>query len=98
MKNNRQESLLEIIKNEVCVTQDELQEKLTALGFQVTQSTVSRDIKQLRIIKALDSQGNYRYMAPMQQTKENHPHSDEQYSSFFHNATVSVDNAAKKGL
>ena len=54
--------MIELIKNYVIVTQDELQDKLEGLGFNVTQSTVSRDIKDLRIIKNQDSNGIYRYM------------------------------------
>ena len=49
MKNRRQQELMRLIKEQVITTQDELQEALQSLGFTVTQSTVSRDIKELRI-------------------------------------------------
>ncbi len=62
MKNKRQEELLKLIKDEVLTTQDELQESLCRLGYNVTQSTVSRDIKELGIVKAQDSSGIYRYI------------------------------------
>lgn len=61
MKNKRQEVIIELIKNNILTTQDELQEALRNLGFNVTQSTVSRDIKELRIVKAQDRNGVYRY-------------------------------------
>ena len=94
MKNKRQEILLDIINNHVCVTQEDLQEKLNEMGLNVTQSTVSRDIKQLRIIKALDSKGNYRYMAPMSQpVRVSHTHTGEQYVELFAHSVISVENA-----
>ena len=61
MKSNRQEKILELIKNKIFLTQEDLQNELLALGYNVTQSTVSRDIKELRIVKGHDSDGNYRY-------------------------------------
>lgn len=61
MKNRRHEVILDLIKNQILTTQDELQEALEGLGFKVTQSTVSRDIKELRIVKAQDRDGVYRY-------------------------------------
>ena len=62
MKNNRQEKIIQLINEKVITTQDELQSSLENLGFKVTQSTVSRDIKELRIIKAQDKNGIYRYL------------------------------------
>lgn len=94
MKNKRQETILDLIKNEICVTQEDLQDRLNAMGYKVTQSTVSRDIKQLRIIKALDSFGNYRYMAPMAQSvKPAQTHTGEQYIDLFSHSVISVENA-----
>ncbi len=61
MKNKRQEVIIELIKNNILTTQDELQEALQNLGFKVTQSTISRDIKELRIVKVQDGKGVYRY-------------------------------------
>ena len=64
MKNKRQQELMRLIKEQVITTQDELQEALQALGFTVTQSTVSRDIKELRIIKSQDENGRTRKTHP----------------------------------
>jgi len=64
MKINRQSKILEIIKNNVIETQDELTARLLSEGYQVTQATVSRDIKELRIIKISDENGRYKYASP----------------------------------
>lgn len=64
MKLNRHNKILELIKLYPINTQEELLEKLRAEGYSVTQSTVSRDIKSLRLQKSLSADGKYRYIAP----------------------------------
>lgn len=91
MKNKRQEKLLELIKDKAFYTQDELQEALNMLGFNVTQSTVSRDIKQLRIVKALDSVGNYRYVSHMNNSEALGKEYDSHYRDIFVRSAISVD-------
>lgn len=61
MKYNRHARILEIIENHEIETQDELAEKLRELGMDVTQATISRDIKELRLVKVLTPGGKYRY-------------------------------------
>jgi len=61
MKYNRHAKILEIIDNNVIETQEDLAEKLKEQGMDVTQATVSRDIKDLRLIKVMSSDGRYRY-------------------------------------
>lgn len=61
MKFKRHAKLLEIIQNNNIETQEELSERLKECGFVVTQATISRDIKELRIIKTLNDKGTYRY-------------------------------------
>ncbi len=61
MKKERQARILELIAKHPIETQEDLQFRLQSLGFDVTQATVSRDIKELRIVKMLDSNGVYRY-------------------------------------
>ena len=61
MKNDRQKMILEIIAQEVVETQEQLLALLQARGFTGTQATISRDIKQLHLIKAPAGQGKYRY-------------------------------------
>ena len=61
MKSQRQAKILEIISNKNVETQEQLLAELQDAGFRGTQATISRDIKELRIVKELTSQGTYRY-------------------------------------
>jgi transcriptional regulator of arginine metabolism len=61
MKVKRQARILDIIQRQPVDTQEELQNLLKNEGFHVTQATVSRDIKEMRLIKTLDGDGRYRY-------------------------------------
>lgn len=61
MKNKRQEKIIEIIENQVVETQEALQDKLRECGFEVTQATVSRDIKELRLTKVATRGNRYKY-------------------------------------
>lgn len=61
MKTERQRKILETIKAHSIETQEELTSKLIEAGYRVTQATVSRDIKELRIIKVSDDNGRYKY-------------------------------------
>ena len=61
MKTLRQAKILELIKNNNIETQTDLLEMLKKEGFNVTQATVSRDIKEMRLIKLLDNNGEYKY-------------------------------------
>ena len=61
MKGKRQAKILEIISNRNIETQEQLLEALQNEGFRGTQATISRDIKELRIVKELTSLGTYRY-------------------------------------
>lgn len=61
MKSARQIAILELIGESSIETQEELAKALRNRGFQVTQATVSRDIKELRLVKALSPDGTYHY-------------------------------------
>ena len=61
MKSQRQAKILEIISNRNVETQEQLLALLQQDGFRSTQATISRDIKELRIVKELTSLGTYRY-------------------------------------
>ena len=61
MKTKRQAKIIEIISNRSVETQEQLLAALQAEGFRGTQATISRDIKELRIVKELTSLGTYRY-------------------------------------
>lgn len=58
----RQAKILEIIEKEEIETQDELSSRLTELGYTATQATISRDIKDLRLVKVLAASGKYKYV------------------------------------
>ncbi len=66
MKNARQKEILEIIRQHTVGNQDALQELLKARGYPVTQATISRDIRELNLIKKADSSGVYHYIVPDQ--------------------------------
>lgn len=61
MKNQRQAKIIEIISTRNVETQEQLLSELQKEGFRATQATISRDIKELRIVKELTSIGTYRY-------------------------------------
>ena len=61
MKTQRQAKIMEIISTHNVETQEQLQEELQNAGFRCTQATISRDIKELRIVKELTSFGTYHY-------------------------------------
>ena len=61
MKNARQTAILSLIEQNDIETQEELAGKLREMGIVVTQATVSRDIKELRLLKVLSSKGGYKY-------------------------------------
>ena len=61
MKSQRQAKILEIISTRDVETQEQLLAALQEAGFRGTQATISRDIKELRIVKELTSLGTYRY-------------------------------------
>ena len=61
MKSQRQAKIMEIISNQNVETQEQLQALLMEEGFRCTQATISRDIKELHLVKELTGAGTYRY-------------------------------------
>ena len=61
MKVSRHSKILELINSKDIETQEELAEILKKSGFDVTQATVSRDIKELKLIKIMGNEGRYKY-------------------------------------
>ncbi|RJX38349.1 transcriptional regulator ArgR [Paenibacillus pinisoli] len=74
MKSMRQFKIREIITNQEIETQEELVEALRITGMQVTQATVSRDIKELMLVKVPLNEGRYKYSMPMEQQRQNPVH------------------------
>ena len=98
MKSNRQEKILELIRIKIFLTQEDLQNELLSLGYNVTQSTVSRDIKELRIVKGHDADGNYRYIAnePTAAVMQNREHYRELFSRSVKSVAFSLNNVVIK--
>lgn len=91
MKPRRHSKILEIIRDKDIETQEELAEELKGAGFDVTQATVSRDIKILKLIKMQSSSGSYRYIASATEQRD----INDKLSSILSNAVVSVENVDK---
>lgn len=90
MKNVRQEKLLQIISEEAIETQEQLLQRLNDLGIRSTQATISRDIKQLHLVKEPTGQGRYRYAVSVQKTKLNFA---DKLRTIFRESVLTVDNA-----
>ena len=87
MKLKRQEMILKLISEQRISTQESLQDKLRECGFEVTQATVSRDIKNLDLIKVMSPDGGYCYA-------QKQPESGRfaaKYRAIFVEAVVRVD-------
>lgn len=91
LKSKRHNKILEIISEKEIETQEELAEEIKIAGFDVTQATVSRDIKILKLIKMQGASGNYRYVASSKESKD----INDKLSSILSNAAVSVENVDK---
>ena len=61
MRNKRHEAILDLINTQSIETQQELTDALSRIGFEVTQATVSRDIKELRLVEKHNDSGRYVY-------------------------------------
>lgn len=90
MKNDRQAKILEIIEQEAIDTQEQLQQRLQERGITCTQATISRDIKQLHLIKEPVGQGRYRYTVSSQRTRLNVA---DKLRTIFRESIVSIDHA-----
>lgn len=65
-KQKRQQALLELISEYEIDTQEELTRRLQALGFETTQATISRDIRELKLEKVSSESGKHRYVASLE--------------------------------
>ncbi|HBM99124.1 MAG TPA: arginine repressor [Ruminococcus sp.] len=89
MKSGRHARILDIIAEKPIETQDELLTILKSEGYKATQATISRDIKDLRLVKTLGSDGKYRYVT----AEINTTNLQSGFSSLFGTAVVSIDRA-----
>ena len=89
MKKNRQGRILELIREENIETQEELAERLGQEGFVVTQATVSRDIRELKLGKIPSGNGRQRYAV----LSHDDAHLADKYIRVLRHGFVSMDNA-----
>lgn len=89
MKSTRQDDIIRIISTKDVETQEELAGELRELGYQVTQATISRDIKELHLIKVMTERGTYKYSRP-----ERHGSAlDGRLNRILSDSLISVDHA-----
>lgn len=87
MKYARHSKILEVIGKFDIETQEELAKYLADNGFEVTQATISRDIKELRLIKVLSKEGTYKYA-----TLQHHESSmSDRFQKLFRDSVLSID-------
>lgn len=90
MKSQRQAKILEIISQKNVETQEQLLEELQQAGFRGTQATISRDIKELRIVKELTNLGTYRYSAAANEIDSSFTN---RLNTIFRECVVNIDYA-----
>lgn len=87
MKKRRQAKIIELISSREIETQEELQALLLEHGFEVTQATISRDIKELRLVKDLSQSGNYYYSTG----KRNTENINRRAGGIFNESIIKID-------
>ncbi|MDO5548068.1 MAG: arginine repressor [Eubacteriales bacterium] len=90
MKFQRQAKILDLIEHNEIETQEELSEKLCSLGYDTTQATVSRDIKELRLVKTLSATGKYYYTTS---AKEAESSFSSRLRNIFRECVTSIESA-----
>ena len=88
MKPGRQSAILEIISEKDIETQNQLMQELAARGVKSTQATLSRDIKDMRLVKELGPNGCYRYVVA---TKSETADLDQRLKKILRESLVSYD-------
>lgn len=88
-KYTRQRIILDLIEDMEIETQEELADNLLKKGIDITQATISRDIKELRLVKVLTSSGKYKYAA-MDSQQEG---ASERLAKIFKSSVLSVTKA-----
>lgn len=89
MKKKRHEAIINLIEQNCLSTQTDLLNKLQELGFETTQATISRDIKDLRLVKKVDELGRSRYTVDSGDSGE----LIGKYKSIFAHSVISADYA-----
>ncbi len=89
MKNARHTKILEIIEEYEICTQEALLQKLSESGFEVTQTTISRDIRELKLVKGPTGRGSYKYVVSGSRAESAGP----THNSTLTDSIVKVDSA-----
>ena len=89
MKKSRQKLITDLVEAYSIGTQEELLAMLAERGYDVTQATVSRDVKELRLTKTLDDKGDYRYTVEKNATDD----TVSKFNSIFSESVISTDYA-----
>ena len=90
MKSERQAQILDLIARQDIETQNQMMEALLSRGIRSTQATLSRDIKELRLVKEQTPNGSYRYAVP---TREESPDQVFRLRKIFRECVVRFDTA-----
>jgi len=88
MKSTRQMQILKLISEQDIETQNQMMEALHQRGVKSTQATLSRDIKELRLVKELSPNGGYRYVAATRDEGNTH---DARLRKIFRESVISFD-------
>ena len=88
-RSSRQSTILEIIKAKEIETQDDLVRELRALNFDITQATISRDIKELGLIKIMTDDKRYKYAY----VDSSEQQVSSKYMGIYKEAIISIKNA-----
>lgn len=91
MKSARHQAILDLIEKHPIDRQEDLLSYLRETGFDVTQATVSRDIRDLQLVKVADAEGRYRYMPAAASGKV--AHSPSRFETIFRESVLKVDYA-----
>ncbi|MDR2770718.1 MAG: arginine repressor [Clostridiales Family XIII bacterium] len=89
MRYSRQNKILELIGSHEIDTQEKLAKQLQKSGYKVTQATVSRDIKELQLVKTMTSSGKYKYTANAGQDRP----ANERFVKIFRETVQSVEHS-----
>jgi transcriptional regulator of arginine metabolism len=90
MKSKRQEAILALIQEQNIETQNQLIDALRERGVKSTQATLSRDIRELRLVKELCPDGGYRYTVP---AREDSVENVDRLRKIFREGVISYDTA-----
>ncbi|MBQ9534493.1 MAG: arginine repressor [Clostridia bacterium] len=90
MKFQRQAAIVDLIERKEIKTQEQLSEELKNEGFNATQATISRDIKELRLVKVSSETGGYKYSTPEQNNDALHM---PRLRNIFRECVIKVDRA-----